>query len=193
MATNYHIYSSNGLGGPVDYSTIVATRSTLTYDVGPLDYGSDWTFAVRAFDTVSGLEESNVDARVRILVSAAGADLAGLPNAPFGLKAVPTSGGGMKVTWAYNPRGQGAAPTNFHIYKGTPTVSYASPAATVSYAVSSHNFSATLTSLTNGATYQFSVRAYNASGEETNTVIFTAKASTSGPSPATNLASTILS
>lgn len=187
----YRVYANDGAGGPVDYTTPIGDTTGLTFDVGPLDYGSDWTFAVRAY--MGSLEERNVDARVRVLVSAAGVDLASLPNAPSNLSALAGPGGTATVSWVYNPRGQGAAPTNFHVYRGTPTVSYGSPVATVAYSPTAQVFSATLSGLTGGSTYQVAVRAYNATGEEANTSVATFVASTLGPKAPIDLAATVIS
>lgn len=193
MSVQYNIYANDGLGGPVDYSTVIATVSGLSYDVGPMAQPSDTTFAVRAFDTVSTLEESNVDARVEILVDPAGVDLASLPNAPSGIRVLPGPGGTAMVSWAYSPLNQGGPPTGFHVYIGSPTVGYGSPIATVPYASAIQFYSASLTSLTGGTSYQVGARSYNAAGDETNTNTVTFTASTSGPSPVTNLSATIIS
>lgn len=190
--TQYHVYANTGAGDAVDYGTPVATVAALSYAVGPLAPGSDWTFAVRAFDPGSGLEEHNVDARARILVSATGSDLGGLPNAPSGLGAAPGAGGAMLVSWAYSPLNQGAPPSGFRVYGGTPTISYAAPLATVPYSARP-NFSASLAGLADGASYQFGVRAFNATGEESNATLVTAVAASTGPAPVSNLAAAILS
>ena len=192
MSTSYHVYQNDGAGGAVDYTTIVATTASLTYNVGPLNIPSDWTFAVRAFDTVSLLEEKNVDARVRIQVNAAGVDVSSLPNAPTALRVTPGKSGTATVIWLYSPIGQGGIPTGFHVYIGTPTISYASPVATVSYAPALGTFTANLSGLTGGATYQVGVRSFNATGEESNTQFVSFLASTAGPLPVTNLTSTTL-
>jgi len=101
VGTSYHVYAGDGAGGPVDYATPLATVAGTTWASPPLAMPSDNKFAVRAFDDVTGLEESNVDAQVRIRVDAAGNDISGLPNAPLGLAARPTANGGARVTWAY--------------------------------------------------------------------------------------------
>ena len=45
-------------------------RPASTFAVGPLAAPSDNTFAVRAFDAASGIEEANTDARVRVVIDA---------------------------------------------------------------------------------------------------------------------------
>lgn len=188
MATQYRIFANDLAGGPVDYSTVVATTASPTYSPAALPAGSDATFAVRAYDTVSGLTETNVDAVVRIATDAAGADVTGLPNAPTHLSATPGAAGSMTVRWSYNPGGQGGAPTGFHVYAGTPAVSYATPAATVSHVRGKPAYSATLAALADGAAYQFAVRAYNGTGEESNTATAAAVASSTGPAAVEALA-----
>lgn len=192
MATHYHVYASDGLGGPVDYSAAVATVSGLTWASPALAAGSRWTFAVRAFDTVSGLEESNLDARASVALDAARADVTGVPNPPTGLTARATAGGTARVTWAYNPGGQGGAPTGFRVYAGTPAVGYATPAATVAYSAGSPSFSATLAGLTDGAAYVVAVRSYNATAEEANTSTVTLTADATGPSQVPSLVATVI-
>lgn len=190
MATQYHIYRGNNAGGPVDYGTIVATVAGLTWDSPALDLSSQNLFAVRAFDTVSALEESNVDAIVRVSVDGSGVNITARPNAPTGLSARATASGGARVEWQYATGGQGAAPTGFRVYAGTPAVSYASPAATVTYSTGRATFAADLTGLTGGASYEIGVRSYNAVGEETNTAVVTLVADTAGPDPVVNLSIT---
>lgn len=189
---SYNIYSNLGIGDPVDYGTVVATTSGLAWATPPLAANSRWTFAVRAFDVASGLEESNLDARASIVVSAAQADVTGGPNPPTGLTVRATAGGGAYVSWAYNPGGQGGAPTGFKVYAGTPAVSYAGVLATVPYVAGSRTFSATLSGLTDSAVYQVAARSYNATATEANadTVTFTADAT--GPDPVDGLAASVI-
>jgi hypothetical protein len=189
---SYNIYANTGVGDPVDYSTIVDTTSALTWDSPALAANSRWTFAVRAFDTVSGLEESNLDARVSIVVSAAQADVSGAPNPPTGLTVRATAGGGAAVSWAYNPGGQGGAPTGFKVYAGTPAVSYATALATVPYSPGARTFSATLSGLTDAAVYQVTVRAFNASATEANTDTVSFTADATGPNPVDGLAASVI-
>ena len=64
MATAYHIYTNTGAGDPINYASPVATVSALTWTSSALSYPGTWSFGVRAFDTVSGLEEQNLDCSV---------------------------------------------------------------------------------------------------------------------------------
>lgn len=189
----YKIYSNDGAGGPVNYGVVVATTSSLAWTSAPLAAGADATFAVRAYDNVSLLEDRNTDARVRVLVGASGEDLTGLPNAPANMTARPTAGGTALVEWTYNDAGQGGAPAGFRVYAGTPAVSYVTPVATVPYGDARMHYRATLSGLTDGAPYQISVRSYNASGEEANATVAALAASSTGPDPVDGLAGVAVS
>jgi hypothetical protein len=177
VATHYHIYGNLGGGGPIDYSTVVATVATLSWSTPALAASSRWKYGLRSFDTVSGLEEKNVDAVVEIVLSGSQADVTNLPASPQHLTVTPTSGGGCRVEWSY-PAITSSRPTGFHVYVGTPTPNYASVAATVAYTFGRLTYRATLSGLSNGVVYQVGVRSYNATGEEANvaTVEVTGKA-----------------
>jgi hypothetical protein len=193
VSIEYRIYKSDGLGGAVDYGTVIATVSALTWTCPPLAPSSDTTFAIRAYDTVSALSDRNTDARARVLIGPAGEDLTGLPNAPALPSARATAAGSAEVEWMYNAAGQGGAPTGFHVYSGTPAVSYTTPVATVLYGDDRMPYSATLTGLVHGSSYQVGVRAYNASGEESNAVVVSVTGAVTGPLPVVGLAGTAVS
>jgi hypothetical protein len=168
MTVTYHVYANDGLGGPVDYSTPIGTTAGLEFATDPIPPGSDFTFAVRAED--NGLEEANVDCRVRIVTDSVGADVSGRPKAPVALTVERRAGGDIRVRWLAPP--SGPSPTGYRVYVGTPSIGYASPAADVA------TTSADLTGLSDGVTYEIGVRAYNAAAEEPNatTVLVTADA-----------------
>ena len=66
MSTGYHIYSNTGAGDPINYTSPVATitsPATTTWSSSALTHPGTWSFGVRAFDTVSGLEERNLDCK----------------------------------------------------------------------------------------------------------------------------------
>jgi hypothetical protein len=184
MSISYHVYANDGSGGPVDYSTPVATVTGLTYTPAAIPFSSDVTYAVRAYDTATGLEEQNVSARFRLRTGPAGEDLTGLPAAPVGLRARPGVSGSVSVTWAALPRAAGLPlPTGFRVYRGTPAVvlTAGSHVATVPYARGVVHYSATVAGLTGGTAYQFAVRAYNAAGVEQNAAVSTATPASAGP------------
>ena len=175
MSIQYHVYANNGAGGPVDFSTIVVTVSSLTWTTGTLALGSDTTLAVRAFDTVSGHEEQGITSTVRIHLDGAGNDLGALPLAPVHL-AVRQAAAGVVLTWVYLGVPGSPVPTGFKVwFTAGGTVNYlASPAATVPGsgpgAGPTQVYSTTLTeTMTDGNTYSVGVRAYNTAGTEPNT------------------------
>jgi hypothetical protein len=184
MPTHYHIYKNDFAGGPVDFGAVYATASASPAALPALPAPCDATFAVRAFDTVTGLEDGNTDCRVRIVRSASGADVTGRPNAPGHLRAF-AEGGKVVVRWSYAPGGQGGgmpghgdeppgtggAPATFKVWAtvGAVVDHAATPAAVVPYRRRVHVFEAALT-LAPATTYAIGVRASNAVADEPNTV-----------------------
>lgn len=173
MSTHYHVYANDGAGGPVDYSTIVATVSGLTWSSSALGLGSNTIFAVRAFDTGTSAEEKNVDARVQILVSAGGVDQTNLPLPPTLVTTRPLAGGAVRVAWGYPIAAARTKrkPTGFHVYAWTGgTPDYSTIRLTVPYAAVA-TFRGVIAAgvLTAGSPSSVVVRAYNSVGEEANT------------------------
>ena len=170
MSIVYNVYANDGLGGVVNYGAPIATTAALTYTTSPLPPSSDTTFAVRALDTTTGLEESNTEARVRVILDPNGRDITARPNAPAALAARATAGGGCLATWGYNPVGQGGAPAAFLVYLTPgPAPNYATPAATVPFVAGTARFSCALSGLADGASYSVAVRASNPAAAEVNT------------------------
>jgi hypothetical protein len=164
MAISYNVYANDGLGGEVNYATPIATTTGLTCIVGILAFPSDNTLAVRAFDSGSGIEEANTDARVRIVIDASGNDVTTQPNAVIGLHARPTAGGTCWVAWGYDTTGQGGPPAQFHVTL-TPgaTPSLTSPAATIPYSPGVAGYGCSLSGLANNTLYTVAVQAVGAS------------------------------
>ena len=121
MAISYHVYGNDGQGGSIDYTVVVATIAAASasplgsFTTGPLGAPSDNSFAVRAFDDVSGVEEANTDARVRVVIDAGGQDVSSRPNAVVGLSVRWAVGNVCLVSWGYASAGQGGAPTQFNV------------------------------------------------------------------------------
>ncbi len=160
MPVSYHVYANDGRGGAVDYSTPIATTAALAYAAGPLAAPSDTTFAVRAFDAASGIEEANTDARVRIIVDADGNDATARPNAPLGLSATPMAGGALLVAWSYDPTGQGGPPSRFDLsLSARGAAEPAWPTASVGYQPGRAGHGCTLAALPGVATATLAVRA----------------------------------
>lgn len=168
MSTQYRIFSNDFAGGPVDYSTPLATVSGSPYSTAAIPTGSDVTFAIRTYDSVSGLDDGNVDAVVRIVTNGSGADKTAVPAMPSTISATARAGGECRVDWVF-VRGVGPAePTDFDVFitAGT-SVTYGTPATTVSYVNGRSIYTANLTGLTHGTAYKIGVRPKNATGNGT--------------------------
>lgn len=170
MSVLYRVYSNGGTGGPVNLNVPLGTTSRHSYTTPPLAPGSDNTFIVRAYDSVTNVEEANTDARVRIILDASGQDVSARPNAPQKVSVLRMAGGACQVRWAYQPNGEGSPPVGFYVYliEGT-TPGYSNPSATVSYARNMTSYSCVLAGLVNGQPYTVAVRAFNAVAIEPNT------------------------
>jgi hypothetical protein len=172
MALIYRIYSNGGTGGPVDYVNPVASTPTLTFQAGPLSPSSDTTFAVRAFDPVTGLEEANTDARVRVVIAADGRDVSARPDTPFAVTLSASTGGGARVSWAYRPSETAGVPTGFNIHLGPAgTAPGPTPAATVGYVPGRLGYTCVLPGPLVYAIYAVSVQAFNTSGVDAGGVV----------------------
>jgi hypothetical protein len=171
MATNYRVFVNNLAGGPIDYSTPLATVAGLSHVTAALPLSAAARFAVRAFDTVSGLEEKNTDATVSITLDAAGVDVSGVPPAVENVAAVAGQSGEVVVTWTWRVIPGLAVPTSFSIWATAGgSVNYAVAAnATKTYVPGLTTYQSTITGLTAGAIYSLGVRAVNAAGTETGT------------------------
>src|SRR6516225_12308007 len=101
MAILYRIYGNNGTGGPVDFSSPIATVQELSYATGPLNASGDYTFLVRAYDPGTGFEDGNTEARVRVSIGPDGSDMSGVPGPPTALSFIPLGGGGAGLSWVY--------------------------------------------------------------------------------------------
>jgi hypothetical protein len=164
MAISYNVYANDGLGGAVNYATPISTTTGLTYSAGTLAIPSDNTFAVRSFDSGSGIEEANTDARVRIVIDASGNDVTTQPNPVIGLRATPTAGGTCWVAWGYDSAGQGGAPAQFNVTL-TPgsTPSLASPVATILFSPGVSGYGCSLSGLASNTLYTVAVQAEGSS------------------------------
>jgi hypothetical protein len=160
MTISYHVYANDGRGGDVDYSTPVATTAALTFTVDALVAPSDNTFAVRAFDATSGIEEANTDARVRVLIDPAGNEVTARPNPVNGLSVHRTAGGTCWVSWGYDSTGQGGPPSRFGV---TLTPGPASPVTTVDYLPGVPGYGCSLSGLVTANSYTIAVQAVGAS------------------------------
>jgi hypothetical protein len=190
LSLQTRVYVNDGAGGPVDYSAPLATASGLSYLTAALTPPGDWTFAVRTYDTATGLEEDNTDARARLVLDASGADVTGRPAPPTGLTADPLAGGRVRLAWAFDPGGF-PTPTGFHVYLGTPTASFTTPVATVAYVRGRPTF-AWSSGVLPGGMYEAVVRAFNAAAEEPNTAAVHFPSDPTGPDPVDDLAAAVV-
>ncbi len=164
MVISYNVYANDGRGGLVDYSKPVATTADHGRPVGPLSAPSDNTFAVRAFDTASGIEEANSEARIRVVIDEAGNDVTARPNAVKGLSARATVGGTCRVSWGYDRTGQGGPPARFDVtLKPDSGSAPPGPSATVAYLPGVAGYGCSLSNLAGGVSYAIAVRAVGAS------------------------------
>ena len=188
MATEFHVYSNTGAGDAIDYSTVVDTTATLTYTTSALSCPGTWSFGVRAFDTISGLEEQNLDCSVRIVLDATGNDITNRPAPPSGLRAFALAGGSVRAEWFYPPPSGPRTPTGFHIYTGVGPLSYATPTTTVLFSQGiANSYVANMAGFIDGTTYTIGVRAFNATAEEMNTNAVAVTAIATGPAAVDSL------
>jgi hypothetical protein len=175
----YRVYGNSGAGGPVDYSTHLATVAAPSWVPPPLAPGTDWTFAVRVLDAATGLEERNTVATFRVVTDASGDDVTNRPAPPAGLTARAVSGGRARLRWRYPPTTGPAAPSGFRVYLG------ATPVGTVPYSPGRTEYATGAgtdpSGLADGASYAVTVRSYNALGENPASPTLTVVGNTVGP------------
>jgi hypothetical protein len=178
----YHVYANDGAGGPIDYDTVIATTNTLSYVTDTLTGPAVWSFGVRAYDGDTHLEERNVDAVVTVRLDAAGHDITNIPAPVLALTGHAGKAGKAVLSWQYQTSDPAKTPRQFNVYQGTSSVNYTSPVTTVPYRSLLRVFQATVSGLTGGTTYRFSVRAANTTGEEQSTSTVVVQSETAGPS-----------
>lgn len=182
---------NTGAGDAVNFTTPAATVSGLSWTSPALAAPGTWKLAVRAFDTVSGLEEANVDCAVTVVLNASAQDVTGQPAAPVGLRAFSLAGGSVRLEWFYPVVNRAKVATGFHVYTGSGAPNYSTPIQTVAFASGIANaFATTLTGLADGAVLTIGVRAFNATAEETNTMTVNVTADATGPSAVDSLTGT---
>lgn len=167
MSIEYRIYGNDGAGGPFNLSTPVVTTSSLSCVLPALAVGSDNLLLVRTYDTVTGLEDKNLDALVRIVVDASGADITNRPSPAIMPTVHASSSGKATVSWSHNRLAQGGTPTGFKVWMtaGTSANYAVSPDVDVLYEdISTITYSVILSGLVDGTLYTVGVRSYNASG-----------------------------
>jgi hypothetical protein len=187
--TQYHVYANTGAADPINYSSPIATVNGLSWTISALSYPGTWSFGVRAFDTLSGLEEQNLDCAVTIVLDSTGNDISDQPSPPKGTRAFALAGGAIRVEWTYPMMNNANQPTGFYVYIGTGgSPNYAAPAATVPFASSiAKTFVANLAGLTDSITSSIGVRAFNSTTIEGNTSTVSVTANAVGPAAVADL------
>lgn len=159
----YRVYSNGGGGGPVDYSSPIATTSDVTLQLGPLVASGRYAFGVRAFDPSTNIEESNTDVVTRVWLDETGADATDRPEVPRGVGLSAVAGGGYRVSWAYPPTGLPGRPQSFRIDLGTGQ-GVGSAVATVPWEVGRVGYAVTVAGPLARGVYWVEVRGVNARG-----------------------------
>ena len=189
MSIAYHVYW-NGGSGPVNFAAPIGSTAALTFDLPPVGSNADVIAVVRAYDTVTGYEDANNDARVEVRLDEQGNDVTSQPNAPTAVTAI-AGVGAAKLSWLYNAGGQGGAPHQFRVYAwtdGSPA-NYTTPALTAAYHGSSPGRPYRTTLALAAGTWRIGIRAANAI-EEKNTRTVRVVVSASGPAAVQSLTAT---
>jgi YHS domain-containing protein len=149
--TGYNVYQGTSPGGetgtPVNGSPVTATSDTVT----GLTNGTTYYFTVVAVSAAGPSPPSNEASAVPVTV----------PGAPAGLSAAPGNGQ-VTLSWTAPASDDGSPVTGYNVYQGT------SPGGETGTPVNGSPVTATsdtVTGLTNGTTYYFTVTAVNQVGE----------------------------
>lgn len=103
---------------------------------------------------------------IRVEFTSGGTFISDMPNAPYGVDAVPIDGGQFTVGWQYDTWGQGADPASFEVYSGDDaTMTYTPPGiAQVTYDATVRRYEVTpVTTWNEGDLVRFAVRSKSAS------------------------------
>lgn len=189
MALVYRIFKGDSSGGPIDYLTVVATVSapTTTYVGAALTVGTRTRFAVRAYDTVTGLDDMNRDVMALVVLDGAGLDVSGTPGPVLSLTARASSAGTIVADWVHHPAGR-PIPAGFKVWvTAGSSVNYGvAPALTQSFAAVAYEAAGgrhrgTVSGLTAGTAYSVGVRAYNAAGTDSGVISTSVTPVAAGP------------
>jgi hypothetical protein len=161
----YRIYKGDASGGPIDYSTPVATVSGLTWTGAALAVGTTTRFGVRAYDTVTGLDDNNRDVVAEVVVDPSGADASGYPAPVAQVSARPRGAATINARWTHALADR-PTPTQFRVW-ATPgdVVDWTQPPAGVAavgqgdYVLGFAVLDLDLPGLTPGTAYAVGVRA----------------------------------
>ena len=162
----YHIYWNHGTGGAVDFTAPIASTANLLFDAPPLFANADVTYLIRAYDLLTGYEEQNGDARVRIKLDGSGNDITLYPAPPIGLTAKAKVGGTASIRWQYPP-GIGTKPGGFNVYVNN----VFNQSVSALTALPTGTYSASISGLADGVTYTIGVSSFTSAGESSKTLI----------------------
>jgi hypothetical protein len=163
MTIAYRIYSNNGNGGTIDYSSPASETINSSYQLGSLQPSGHYRFAVRAFDTQTGLEEHNTQAFVEIRLDEHGNDIGPKPLCPLGLSAYALADGRCQVAWIYPNVRVPDRPRGFTIVLETlDSLMQSEVVVTVDYSASSRYYQKTIAGLLDGVRYRINVQAVSA-------------------------------
>lgn len=191
MSLEIYIFKGNDSGGPPDYAVPVAVvaGSLGSFGVAGPPPGGTRVYAVRTFDTATGLMETNTDARVSCRRDPTGADRSIVPTGPTAISARATAGGGVSVAWSYMPTASRPDPDRFAVYvtAGT-TVDYtAAPTAVVNLIPNLIHYIYPGSGYADGTTYAVGVRSFLGAADDGNTMSATFEAAGTGPGPVVSL------
>lgn len=186
----YHIYTGDSKGGPVDYSRPVGDSDSPSFDLA-LAHPGVTQVSVRAYDTITGYEDGNVDAIV-IKLDAMGRDVSQEPPAPMALTATAKGLDGVTVSWLYLGQPGKPEPDSFHIYMSqVDEIDYnLDPVMIVPYIPVAGRYTEYIAGLMGGTTYSIGVRAALGFAQEENTIKVQVVAKGSPPLNVTGLAAT---
>ncbi len=182
-AVGYHIYTNNGDGGPIDYSSPISSVYGTRWTSSDLASGSTHRFGVRAFYSRTNLQERNLDAAACLILDAAAEDVSRTPPPPFGLRAIPLANGRVRIEWTFPGADGDRRPDQFYVYmQKNALTDYTSPAAVLPVSAGfAECYSVELEGLTDSARYVVGVRSANASGFDSNTNVIAFSADSTPP------------
>lgn len=195
----YSVYRNQGHDTRVQYGTAAKTVATAfpTTGVPPKVYATfalpftgpaaegTWLAGVR--HTKGGIEEDNVSALARFVLSTSGGYAGGgYPYAPSYTVAVPTAGGRIVVKLKHDNLNEPNAALRFRVYRspmGVSTVDFGSPVGTIERSTDRlFEASTAIGPLTHGGLFRFTVRSEATAGlREVNTAVCTAIADAQPP------------
>ncbi len=172
--TGYDVYEGTSSGKesptPVNGSTLITATS---YTVSGLTNGTTYYFTVKALNSVGSSTASNQASATPVTT----------PGAPTGLTA---TGGNAQVelSWSAPSSDGGSAITGYDVFEGTSSGKESPTPVNGSTLITATSY--TVSGLTNGTTYYFTVKALNSVGSSTasNQASATPAGPVKGPAPA---------